>query len=76
MATRTGSSTVIRLTRKICRVVGTYRAADLPVRTTTQFAAAVNVLIAACQAWEALDDQPGEIDAVAPLASEDFAVGP
>jgi hypothetical protein len=52
-----------------------YRAADLPLRTTVQFAVAVNALIAACQAWEALDDQPGEIDAVAPLGSEDFAVG-
>lgn len=75
MSSRTGSSTVIRLTRKICRVVGVYRAADLPLRTTVQFAVAVNALIAACQAWEALDDQPGEIDAVAPLGSEDFAVG-
>lgn len=70
---RTGSSTVIKLTRKICRIVGKYRAADLPVRTSTDFAAAVNVLIAACNAWEALDDQPGEIDAVAPLGQEDWS---
>lgn len=64
---RTGSSTVIRLTRKICSVVGRLGVGDLSTRATPEFAAAVLALVAACQAFEALDDFPGQIDHSAPI---------
>jgi hypothetical protein len=48
--------------RTICRMVGLYGAGDLSSRTTPEFAAAAFALSAACLAFEALDDQPGEHD--------------
>lgn len=64
---RTGSSTVIRLARRICSVVGRMGAGDLATRATPEFAAAVMALVAACQAFEALDDFPGQIDHTSPI---------
>lgn len=64
---RTGTSTIISAARTICRMVAIYGANDLAVKTTPEMAAAVSALVVACTAFEALDDQPGEIDNVAPL---------
>ncbi len=65
----TGSSTIIRLSRKICSIVGRFGAGDLSTRATPEMAAAVNALVLACAAFEALDDFPGQIDATAPIRS-------
>lgn len=70
---RTGTPTVIKLARVICRVVTRYGVSDLAAKTTPEFKTAVNALVAACMAFEALDDQPAEIDATAPLGPEDVA---
>lgn len=73
--TKTGTPTIIKLTRKICRLVGTYGAGDLGTKATPEFRTAVLALVAACQAFETLDDFPGEVDATDPIrAGED--VGP
>lgn len=64
---RTGTPTVIALSRKICKVVGRYGAADLGDRVPEGFRVAVLALVAACLAFEALDDQPGEIDSTGPV---------
>lgn len=73
--TRTGSSTIIRIVRKICSIVGRFGAGDLATRATPEFATAVFALVAACQAFEALDDFPGQVDATAPIrAGEDVVI--
>ncbi len=73
--TKTGSTTIIKLVRHICRIVAIYGASDLATRTTPAFQAAVLGLTAACDAFTALDDFPGQIDATEPIrAGED--VGP
>ena len=47
-------------------------AADLAAKTTPQFAAAVSALVLACQAFEALDDQPYQVDNTAPRGPGDL----
>lgn len=64
---KTGSPTIIALTRKICKMVAVYGAGDLGTKATPEFRTAVLALVAACQAFEALDDFPGQIDATAPI---------
>lgn len=59
---KTGTPTIIRLVRKICRVRSVFGAGDLATKTTPEYAAAVAALAIACAAFEALDDFPGEID--------------
>lgn len=72
---RTGSATIIKLSRWICRLVAIYGAGDLATKATPEFRTAVLTLVAACQAFEALDDFPGQIDSTAPFrAGED--IGP
>lgn len=69
---RTGTPTVIRLARHICRVVHGLGAADLAIVATPEMAAAVAALVLACDAFRLVDDFPGEIDNTAPLrAGED-----
>lgn len=68
---RTGTPTILRAARTICRMVGAYGAGDLEARTTPAFAAAVTALVSACHALEALDDHVGEIDQTAPFGPED-----
>lgn len=71
---KTGSGSVIRLTRKICKLVAVYGAGDLATKASPEFAAAISALVTACMAFEALDDQPGEIDSTLPIrAGEDQA---
>jgi hypothetical protein len=72
----TGSSTVIKLVRKICRLVAIYGVGDLQTRATPEFKTAVLALVAVCSAFEALDDFPGQVDATPPLrVGEDVDFG-
>jgi hypothetical protein len=66
-----GVSTILQGARLICRMVGRFGVAGLVTRTTPEFAAAVEVFVAACIAFEALDDYPLEVDASAPFGPED-----
>lgn len=70
-ATRTGTSTIYHLAKKICKMVALYGASDLASRTSAEFAAAVTALVAACNAFEALDNFPFQVDRVAPDGPED-----
>lgn len=70
--TKTGTSTIIVLSRKICRLVGIFGASDLQARTSPEFKSAVDLLVAACHAFEAADDFPGQIDRTAPNGPEDL----
>lgn len=73
---RTGTPTIIALARKICKLRAVYGASDLATKGTPEIAAAVTALAIACAAFELIDDQVGEIDAVAPLrAGEDVSPG-
>lgn len=68
---RNGSSTIIKASRLICRMVGTYGVFGLSEKTDPAFVAAVNGLVVACNAFTALDDFPGQVDRSAPYTSED-----
>ncbi len=68
---RTGTSLIVRLVHKICVLVGRYGANDLASRTSTEYALAVTALVAACHAFEALDNFPYQVDRVAPAGPED-----
>lgn len=70
--TRTGTASIYQAAKKICRMVNVYGAADLVARTTPEFGAAVVALVAACTAFNLLDDQPMQIDATTPLGVEDI----
>lgn len=70
---KTGTASIIKLSRKICRLKATYGAANLAAATTPEFAAAITALVIACTAFEALDDYPAEIDSTAPYGPEDLA---
>ena len=70
--TKTGTPSIIKLSRKICRLKGTYGAANRAAATSPEFAAAITALIIACTAFEAADDFPGEIDSSAPAGPEDL----
>ncbi len=69
---KTGTPTVIHLVRKICKVVTLLGVADLAAKTTPEFKTAVLALVAACQAFEALDDQPAQIDNTGGRGPEDL----
>jgi hypothetical protein len=69
---RTGIPTVIKLSRTICKMVGVYGVPGLSTATTPEFAAAVLALVAACNAFTALDDYPAEIDRTTPYGPEDL----
>lgn len=73
---RTGVPTIIKLVRTICRLVGQYGAADLGAKTTPEFAAATLALVAACNAFTALDDTPAQIDRNPPYGPEDTGATP
>jgi hypothetical protein len=69
---RTGTPAIIHLSRKICRLFNIYGASDLATKGTPAMQSAVVALVAACAAFEALDDQPGQIDNTGPIrAGED-----
>jgi hypothetical protein len=68
---RTGTPTIIRTARVICRMVNVHGASDLAAKTSSGYAAAVLALVAACAAFEAADNFPGQIDRVAPDGPED-----
>jgi hypothetical protein len=72
MARRTGKSTIIYLMRRICRLVGLYGVSAVVTYTgSPAIGSALQALQAACHAWEAQDDNPGEIDDTAPVGPED-----
>lgn len=73
---RTGTSSIIEMARKICKLVAVYGANDLTARTTSEFSAAVSALVAACAAFELLDDTPAEIDRNPPYGPEDTGATP
>jgi hypothetical protein len=68
-----GVSSILVGTRLICRMVGRFGTAALETATTPELAAAVIVLVGACQAFEALDDYPGERDRTEGELPEDDA---
>lgn len=70
--TKTGTSTIVHLVRKICKMVAIYGANDLAARTSEEYAAAVAALVIACHAFEALDDYPYQIDRTTPYGVEDL----
>jgi hypothetical protein len=69
--TKTGSPLIIHLVRKICKTVAVYGASDLASKTSNEYKAAVLALVAACAIFEAADNEPGQIDRVAPDGPED-----
>ena len=73
---RTGTPTIIKLARRICKLKGIWGAQNLAARTTPEFAAAVDALQTACLAFEALDDFPGQIDNTGPSFQGDPDLGP
>jgi hypothetical protein len=68
---RTGTPSIIHLSRKICRLKANFGASDLSAATSPEFAAAVLALTVACAAFEALDNFPAQIDRVHPNGPED-----
>lgn len=68
---KTGTSTIIKLARRICKLKAAWGASDLQAKTSAGFKTAVDALVVACLAFEALDDYPAEIDRVAPFGPED-----
>lgn len=69
---RTGVPTIVALARKICRLVAIYGAGNLQSSTSPEFNLAIIGLVTACQALEALDDFPMQIDRSAPFGPEDI----
>jgi len=53
-------------------MVGVYGASGMATATTPEFAAAVLALVAACNAFTALDDYPAEVDRTTPYGPEDL----
>jgi len=68
---KTGTPTIIKLARRICKIRAIWGASDLETKTTEAFAAAVAALAVACAAFEALDDYPAQIDRTAPFGPGD-----
>lgn len=71
--TRTGSSTVLRASRKISKMYHTFGLTDLAVVGNSAIYAATVALALAYDAWSAADDFPGQIDRTAPI--EDIDIG-
>ena len=72
MAQRNGGSSILDLSRRICRMYGQYGIGGfLDLTGDSDFAAAVQALVLACNAFEALDDYPGQIDRTAPIGHGD-----
>lgn len=68
---RTGTPSIIKLARKICKLKANFGASNLRVATSADFDDAVTALTLACAAFEALDNFPAEIDRVNPAGPED-----
>jgi len=69
-----GWSTIYHASRVICRMVGRFGTVGVARGGTPEFVAAVAALVVACQAFEALDDQPFEVDQNAPAGKEDLVI--
>lgn len=70
---RTGTPTIIKLSRRICKLKAVWGGSDLEASTSPAFRAAVDALVVACLAFEALDNYPAQIDRIAPHGPEDTA---
>lgn len=68
---KTGTPTIIKLARKICKLVTIWGASDLEARTSPEFQLAIEALMVACHAFEIADDYPGQVDSSTPLGPED-----
>lgn len=68
---KTGTPTIIKLARRICKMKALWGASDLQAKTSVGFKNAVDALVVACAAFEALDDFPAQIDRTAPFGVED-----
>lgn len=62
-----GTSSYLKYARSICRIYGRFGVSALDTNVSPEFAAAVQALVIACQAFEAIDDYPGEIDQSGPI---------
>lgn len=72
---RTGTPSIIKYSRKICRLVNNYGASNLEASTSAGFAAAVSALVLACALFEAADNFPAQIDRIEPDGPEDPGPG-
>ncbi len=70
---RDGTYTVKFVVNKLCRAYMKSGKAKLVLKYGSPFANAVEILVMACLALDALDDYPGEIDRTPPFGSEDEA---
>lgn len=68
---KTGTPSIIKLARKICKIVTIWGASDLGAKTNPEFVLAVDALMVACHLFEIADDYPGQIDSSTPLGPED-----
>lgn len=66
-----GTSSILAASRWICRIVGRFGVVRFTADTSPEFGAAVTALVLACQAFDALDDYPGEVDHTAPGSGPD-----
>jgi len=69
-----GTITILQASQRVCRMVGRFGTAFLAVDTSPEFATAVAVFVAACNALHALDDKPYVIDLSSPAGPEDEVV--
>ena len=67
-----GVSTIFYATRIICRMVGRFGSYRVGTRLSPEFELAVVALVAACHAFEALDDHPFEVDETPGTGPEDL----
>lgn len=68
----TGTSSILKASRDICRLVGRFGTATLAAETSPPFALAVGALVLACGVLETVDDHPYVVDATAPTGPEDL----
>lgn len=76
MAKRDGSSSILTGARLVCRMVQRFGTTGFQARyEDATFTAAVAALAAACMAFDALDDYPGQVDYTDPQGPEDHPSG-
>lgn len=66
-----GVSTIYVAAKVICRMVKRFGTSALAVRVSEEFAVAVVALVAACDVFDASDDQPLKVDRLTPFGHED-----
>ena len=71
---RTGTSSIWELSRKIARLKQTYGAADMATRLGPDYAACIDAVVTCVIAVLATDEAVLKIDRVAPYGPEDLPV--